>query len=90
MLYRFKIQAKNFNGWGTQSDVGGFFACVTPSDLDTPSIIETSSNTMTLEWTEPLDDGGCPIIGYALYRDDGITGEPSIEINTDNDLTIRN
>ena len=53
ILYRFKIQAKNFNGWGPQSEVGAFYTCVVPSGLDKPSIIATTDSTMTLEWTEP-------------------------------------
>ena len=45
---------------------------------------------MTLNWYEPQSNGGCPIIGYALYRDDGISGEPTIEINSINDVLVRN
>jgi hypothetical protein len=45
---------------------------------------------MTLEWTEPTNNGGCSITGYALFRDDGVTGDPTIEINSDNDIAIRN
>ena len=45
---------------------------------------------MTLEWTAPNDDGGCPITGYAVFRDDGVTGDPTVEINSDNDIDIRN
>ena len=44
---------------------------------------------MTLSWSEPLDNGGCPITGYALFRDDGVSGDPTIEINSDNDVEIR-
>ena len=38
----------------------------------------------------PQDDGGCPITGFALFRDDSIGGEPNVEINVDNDPSIRN
>ena len=89
-LYRFKIQAKNFNGWGPESPVGQAYTCVKPSTPAIPKVIATSSNTMTFEWTAPEDDGACPIISYAVFRDDGITGIPLIEINSDNDLNVRN
>jgi hypothetical protein len=45
---------------------------------------------MTLGWTEPQSNGGCPLLGYYLLRDDGVTGVPSIEINSDNDIAVRN
>lgn len=88
-LYRFKVQAKNFNGWGEASDIGAFYTCVKPSGLDIVTIIGTTSDSMTLQWKEPKNDGGCQIVGYALFRDDGVSGDPTIEINTDNDAAIR-
>ena len=45
---------------------------------------------MTLKWTEPKDNGGCPILSYYLMRDDGITGTPNIEVNSANDVNVRN
>jgi hypothetical protein len=36
---------------------------------------------MRLKWAEPLSNGGCPILGFALFRDDGISGNPTIEVN---------
>ena len=44
---------------------------------------------MTLSWDAPQDDGGCPITSYALFRDDGITLNPTIEVNVVNDPDIR-
>ena len=45
---------------------------------------------MTLEWTAPEDNGGCPITSYAVFRDDGLTSVPSIEINSPSDINVRN
>jgi hypothetical protein len=45
---------------------------------------------MNLEWIEPKNSGGCPITSYALFRDDGITKNPIIEVNSINDPTVRN
>ena len=44
---------------------------------------------MTLIWSAPNNDGGCPITSYALFRDDGASGNPTIEINSDNDVNVR-
>jgi hypothetical protein len=27
--------------------------------------------TITIEWVAPSDNGGCAVLGYRLYRDDG-------------------
>jgi hypothetical protein len=45
---------------------------------------------MSLSWDEPENDGGCPILSYYVWRDDGITGEPSIEVNRYMDPDVRN
>jgi hypothetical protein len=52
--------------------------------------VSTTSVAMLVQWQPPLDDGGCPITGYALFRDDGTTEIPSIEVNTPNDPLVRN
>lgn len=44
---------------------------------------------MTISWSEPLDNGGCPITGYAIFRDDGVTQLPTIEVNANNDPLVR-
>jgi hypothetical protein len=88
--YRFKVIAGNFNQEGPESDSGLHYACEPPSGLFWPILTETTSTSMTLEWSEPTSNGGCPLLGYYLYRDDGVTGAPSIEINSDQDALVRN
>ena len=88
--YRFKIQAENINGVGPESPVGLMYACTVPKDLVAPYIVATSSTSMTLEWAAPTDDGGCPTTGYALFRDDGTSAVPNIEVNTADDPGVRN
>jgi hypothetical protein len=39
---------------------------------------------MTVSWSDPSDDGGCPITGFAVYVDDGNLGSFS-EVNVAND-----
>ena len=45
---------------------------------------------MTLKWVEPLSNGGCPLLGYALFRDDGLSSLPIIEVNSSSDPLVRN
>jgi len=45
---------------------------------------------MSLKWSEPLNNGGCPVLSYYLMRDNGLTGVPSIEVNSLNDINVRN
>lgn len=79
--YRFKVIAENFNGFGPDSEAVTIYACTTPSLLEKPNLTSTTYESMSFEWTEPTSDGGCPIIGYAIFRDDGVSGDPTIEIN---------
>ena len=37
-----------------------------------------------------MEDGGCPVTGYSLFRDDGVTEMTSIEVNAVNDPLVRN
>ena len=55
----------------------------------------TTASTTTLRWEEPEATGGCPISGYALYRNDPDLSDPVngvevwIEVNSDYDTNIR-
>ena len=88
--YRFRIQAENFNGFGLFSNIVTYYTCLPPSQLDPVQKVYSTATSMVVNWTSPADDGGCPITGYALYRDDGITEIPLIEVNTGNDPLVRN
>lgn len=38
--------------------------------------------SLKLNWDQPLDDGGCSITGYAIYRDDGAGGAITTDIDS--------
>ncbi len=69
--YLFYLAAVNFNGEGELSDPAVFTVCTAPSGLKPPTVTATTDTIMDLVWTSPADDGGCPLIGYELYLDDG-------------------
>jgi len=43
-----------------------------------------SLTSIIISWDLPIDDGGCNILGYRLYRNSGINDE--IKINIDDNL----
>ena len=50
----------------------------------------STTNHLTIAWLAPHDDGGCPVTGYAVYRDDGTGNQIFTEVNIPNDPAIRN
>ena len=49
--------------------------------MQAPFKVSSEANSLVLGWEDPLDNGGCPITGYALFRDDGAGGAVTTEIN---------
>jgi hypothetical protein len=74
------------------------YACIAPSGLDRPIQGAVSKTSVELYWMEPYDDGGCPLYGYSILRDDGaggsfvevhatdVNGKPSLNTYTVTDL----
>jgi hypothetical protein len=87
--YRFKLQALNFNGASPLSEEYTFNACLPPAGQPAPYRIDTTTSTVTLGWDEPLDDGGCPITGFAVFRDEADQSIPSVEVNSAADAGVR-
>lgn len=82
-LYQFKVSAINFNGESELSDELTAHACVAP---DPPALLQRvtgDATSITLSWTAPPDDGGCPLTGYQLFRDSGLGIGDSISTEVD-------
>ena len=73
--YSFYIIAKNFNGEGERSDIAYIKSCVSPKQLKAPTLVQTTSTTATLRWTQPKD-GGCPISSFNILSDEGVWSNP--------------
>jgi len=54
-----------------------------------PFRLDSTTSSITLGWDEPLDDGGCPVTGFAIFRDDGTQIAPAIEVNSASDAAVR-
>ena len=50
-------------------------SCNAPSGVAQPVLVSVAALNFTLSWDLPLEDGGCPITSYALFRDNGL-GDP--------------
>lgn len=68
--YRFSVAAINFNGEGTRSSWLSVHACNAPSSVPKPLLVSSTSSQMIISWGSVQDTGGCPITGFAVYRDD--------------------
>lgn len=88
-LYRFRVSAYNFNGEGPLSTELLTYSCVAPSTMDAPTRVSTTLTSFTLQWNQPTDNGGCPILGYAVFRNDGANGEITTEVNINFDTNVR-
>lgn len=88
-IYKFKVQTLNFNGASQNSSVYAFNSCLPPSGLSAPWRTASTTTSISLRWAEPLHDGGCPITGYAVFRDDGQQSEPTTEVNIAQDPAVR-
>lgn len=88
-LYRFKVSALNYNGEGDASAEFATYSCISPSGMLAPTRVSSTSVTFTLAWLMPSDDGGCPITGYAVFRNNGALGAITTEANAVGDTNIR-
>ena len=88
-IYRFKVSAFNYNGEGALSTELSTFACISPSNMAAPTRISSTLTSLMLNWSSPTDDGGCPITGFAVFRDDGAGSDINVEVNSALDTNIR-
>jgi len=49
-------------------------SCLPPSGMNPPRLKSVYRTNFTIEWDIPQSDGGCPITGYDIFRDDGAGG----------------
>jgi hypothetical protein len=73
-VYTFSVAAVNYNGEGDSGPAVTLTSCVSPSQVAAPRLLTTTESSATIRWSPPGDDGGCPISGYKIYRDDGAEG----------------
>ncbi|CAL1153338.1 unnamed protein product [Cladocopium goreaui] len=74
--YTFSVAARNAAGEGPESVGQRILSASMPSPVGQPVLISSSCSggSVTLKWTVPEDDGGCPVTRYRILRDDVATG----------------
>ena len=66
--YSLRHRSFNFNGASEYSDVLTTIACVEPAAPGKPQWITSTTTSITFIWDDPVDDGGCPVLEYKVYR----------------------
>jgi len=74
LTYNFQLKAIDYNGQNSLSAPVSFLSCIPPSGVKKPRLANVDRTTFTIVWDLPQSNGGCPITGYAIYRDDGAGG----------------
>lgn len=72
--YSFQVEALNYNGAGAASATATYALCTSPSVLSAPTLEAVTATSMTLNWDQPGSDGGCQVLSYSVYMDDGAGG----------------
>ena len=63
-FYTFRAFAYNFNGPSLPSNYFSVYACGLPRHLSEPLYVISTESSISIKWTLPLDDGGCPISDF--------------------------
>jgi hypothetical protein len=88
--YRFRVRAIGFNEEGADGLIDSFYVCSAPSGFATPTVTSQGGTFIAINWRAPMDNGGCPILEYAVFRDTGSGDEIINEVLTSQDgSTIR-
>jgi len=80
-IYQFRVSAINFNGESQMSEPLVKYSCLLPSAPAPITRVSGTRTSLSVQWQAPHSDGGCPITGYNLYRDDGGSGSIAIEVD---------
>lgn len=87
--YKFTVEAIDFNGEGARSTELAKYACITPSGIPRPQRVSTTSSQIAINWGNVINTGGCPLTGFAVFRNEGDNTVPATEVNSANDVSVR-
>ena len=70
--YMFSVRALNSIGYSAYSEPATFLAASVPSKPSAPVIVQATSSSISITWTQPYN-GGSPITNYYVYVAQGPT-----------------
>jgi hypothetical protein len=73
VTYRFQYRSRNAVGWSNYSPVSYIRAAAKPERPPAPQLQTATAAGLTLILSPTAEDGGSPITGYKIFRDDGNT-----------------
>lgn len=79
--YSFAVVSVNANGVSEPSPELLAVVCLPPDGFPRPRRLATTRTSVTLGWDPPSDGGGCPLLGYELYVNDGLGGDAFLQID---------
>jgi hypothetical protein len=71
VTYRFQYRSRNAVGWSNYSPVSYITAAAKPDRPPAPQLQTATAAGLTLILSPTAEDGGSPITGYKIFRDDG-------------------
>ncbi len=75
-IYSFQVVALNDKGPSLASPIlTNVMAAQLPTVPVDLLLITATKTTISFEWSDPLDDGGSPIIDFQVYWDSGVDGQ---------------
>lgn len=57
------------------------YACGIPSNFAAPTFVYSDETSIKIQWVAPLNNGGCAIFDYGVWRDSDGTGTTFTEVN---------
>jgi hypothetical protein len=70
-VYRLRYRSRNIIGWSDYSPIAYILAANVPVAPSSPSFLNSTAKTVTLNLPRTIDDGGSPVLQYKLWVDAG-------------------
>ena len=79
--YQFRVLSYNPNGPSLTYSALGTYAWGRPQGFNIPTLVSSTSSSITIKWDESNSNGGCAILDYRIYRDLDGTATTWTEVN---------
>lgn len=80
--YALSLKSVNFNGVSEPGPELVPVVCLAPTHIESVKYQSSTLSSITVYWKTPTDMGGCPLLSYALYVNDGLGGSSFTEVDS--------